>query len=134
MADEVSKAVAAAASLAASDNAPATIFDKILAKEIPATIVHEDELCLAFEDVAPQAPTHMLMIPKVRAGLTGISKATPDHGSVLGHMMVEAGKLGSQHCPRGFRLVVNDGADGAQSVYHLHIHILGGRQMSWPPG
>lgn len=134
MADEVARAVAAAASLAASDSAPATLFDKIISKEIPADVVYEDEVCLAFKDISPQAPTHMLMIPKVRAGLTGISKAVPEHAACLGHMMVQAGKLGAQHCPRGFRLVVNDGSDGAQSVYHLHIHILGGRQMAWPPG
>eukprot|EP00747_Dinoflagellata_sp_TGD_P164468 gnl/TRDRNA2_/TRDRNA2_184448_c0_seq1.p2 gnl/TRDRNA2_/TRDRNA2_184448_c0~~gnl/TRDRNA2_/TRDRNA2_184448_c0_seq1.p2 ORF type:complete len:133 (-),score=38.02 gnl/TRDRNA2_/TRDRNA2_184448_c0_seq1:108-506(-) len=132
MADEVAKAAEAAAAF--RDDAPPTIFDKIIKKEIPSTVVYEDDLCLAFKDISPQAPTHMLLIPKVRAGLTGISKAAPDHKAVLGHMMVEAGRLGSKHCPGGFRLVVNDGKDGCQSVYHLHIHILGGRQMSWPPG
>jgi len=84
--------------------------------------------------VAPQAPTHVLLIPKVRAGLTQIRRATDDHATLLGHMMVQAGSIGVRECPDGFRLVINDGAQGAQSVYHLHIHILGGRQMTWPPG
>ncbi len=76
----------------------------------------------------------MLLIPKLRAGLTQICHSTAANAPVLGHMMVKAGELGKQHCPNGFRLVINDGAEGAQSVYHLHIHILGGRQMNWPPG
>lgn len=126
---EVSRAAAAA-----GDAGKPTIFDKIISKEIPADVVYEDEVCLAFRDVAPQAPTHMLLIPKVRAGLTGISKAVPANAAVLGHMMVQAGRLGAEHCPSGFRLVVNDGPQGAQSVYHLHVHLLGGKQMGWPPG
>jgi histidine triad (HIT) family protein len=120
--------------LAEADTAPPTIFDKIIAKQIPSTVVYEDDLCLVFKDISPQAPTHMLCIPKVRAGLTQISKATEAHASLLGHLMVQAGRIGAQHCPKGFRLVINDGDNGAQTVYHLHIHILGGRQMSWPPG
>ena len=76
----------------------------------------------------------MLLIPKIRAGLTQISKANDDHEKILGRLMIRAGKLGAELCPNGFRLAVNDGAEGAQSVYHLHIHILGGRQMKWPPG
>ena len=129
-----SSEVGAARAAAGNAGEPTTVFDKILSKQTPAEIVHEDELCLAFADVAPQAPTHLLVIPKVRAGLTSICNATPEHASVLGHMMVQAGKLGAKLCPDGFRLVVNDGADGAQSVHHLHIHVLGGRQMGWPPG
>ena len=132
MSDEVAKAHAAAA---AADTGAPTIFDKIIAKQIPSTIVHEDDVCLAFKDISPQAPTHILVIPKVRAGLTGISKSTHEaHDAVLGHMMVEAAKIGRECCPTGYRLVVNEGADGAQSVFHLHIHVLGGRQMTWPPG
>eukprot|EP00450_Noctiluca_scintillans_P019166 CAMPEP_0194536970 /NCGR_PEP_ID=MMETSP0253-20130528/76082_1 /TAXON_ID=2966 /ORGANISM="Noctiluca scintillans" /LENGTH=137 /DNA_ID=CAMNT_0039382945 /DNA_START=26 /DNA_END=439 /DNA_ORIENTATION=- len=119
---------------AIGDTAPPTIFDKILKREIPASVVYEDELCLAFNDVNPQASTHILLIPKVRAGLSGISKATPEHAAILGHMMVQAGRIGKETCPSGYRLVVNDGPDGCQSVWHLHIHILGGRQMRWPPG
>merc|ERR1719217_1202315 len=130
--DEAAKAAAAAD--AGDDTADDTIFGKIVRKEIPCDIVFEDDLCLCFNDINPQAPVHMLLIPKERNGLTGISKAEDRHAAVLGHMMVQAGKLGSQHCPDGFRLVVNDGKEGCQSVYHLHIHILGGRQMAWPPG
>mmetsp|Transcript_104414 Transcript_104414/g.185675 ORF Transcript_104414/g.185675 Transcript_104414/m.185675 type:complete len:134 (+) Transcript_104414:29-430(+) len=133
MSDEAAKAIAAAAA-GGGDGAPATIFDKIIAKEIPSDVVFEDEHCLAFKDINPQAPVHILVIPKVRDGLTGISKATTGNKAVLGHMMVEAGRIGRENCPDGFRLVVNDGKDGCQTVYHLHIHILGGRGMTWPPG
>eukprot|EP00933_Yihiella_yeosuensis_P081113 TRINITY_DN94655_c0_g1_i1.p1 TRINITY_DN94655_c0_g1~~TRINITY_DN94655_c0_g1_i1.p1 ORF type:complete len:133 (-),score=28.16 TRINITY_DN94655_c0_g1_i1:136-534(-) len=132
MSDEAAKAEAAAA--AGADSAPDTIFGKILRKEIPSDCVYEDDLCYAFRDVNPQAPVHILVIPKERNGLTGICKSTADHKAVLGHMMVEAGRIGQAECPGGYRLVVNDGVDGCQSVYHLHIHILGGRKMSWPPG
>ena len=131
---EVEKAKAAAVERAAQDSAPPTVFDKIVAKQIPAKVVHEDELCLGFVDAGPQAPVHLLLIPKVRAGMTQLSQASAANAPVLGHMMVVAGELGKAHCPNGFRIVVNDGADGAQSVYHLHLHILGGRQMQWPPG
>eukprot|EP00425_Heterocapsa_triquetra_P003124 CAMPEP_0195059106 /NCGR_PEP_ID=MMETSP0448-20130528/6677_1 /TAXON_ID=66468 /ORGANISM="Heterocapsa triquestra, Strain CCMP 448" /LENGTH=131 /DNA_ID=CAMNT_0040089317 /DNA_START=77 /DNA_END=472 /DNA_ORIENTATION=- len=131
MADEVAKAQAAKKP---SDGEPDTIFGRIVRKEIPSDIVHEDDLCLAFKDVNPQAPVHVLMIPKDRDGLTGICEAQPRHAEVLGHMMVQAGRIGNEMCPQGFRLVVNDGKQGCQSVYHLHIHILGGRQMNWPPG
>ena len=123
-----------AAATSHADGAPPTIFDRILAKQIPSETVHEDDLCYAFNDISPQAPTHVLLIPKVRAGLTQIRHAAPAHTELLGHMMLTAGELGSKLCPDGFRLVVNDGKEGAQSVYHLHIHILGGRQLSWPPG
>lgn len=134
MADEVARAIAAAKTAAAHDTAPPTIFDRIINKQIPSTVVHDDELCLGFKDISPQAPTHMLLIPKLRAGLTQIRHATADNAPVLGHMMVVAGQLGQKYCPNGFRLVINDGADGCQSVYHVHVHILGGRQMNWPPG
>mmetsp|Transcript_82026 Transcript_82026/g.235659 ORF Transcript_82026/g.235659 Transcript_82026/m.235659 type:complete len:140 (+) Transcript_82026:73-492(+) len=139
MSDEDAKARAAADAIGLKeasdrDSAPATIFDKILAKQIPSNPAFEDELCYAFHDIAPQAPVHVLLIPKVRAGLSQLSNATDDHKALLGHLMLKAGELGRQLCPEGFRLIVNDGADGAQSVYHLHIHILGGRQMKWPPG
>ena len=122
------------AGLKAGDAEPRTSFDKILAKEISSDTVHDDDLCYAFKDIAPQAPVHVLLIPKERAGLTQIRNAKDDHAGLLGHMMVVAGSLGNQLCPDGFRLVINDGKQGAQSVYHLHIHILGGRQLGWPPG
>ena len=118
-----------------NDTAKATIFDKILAKQIPSTAVYEDELCYAFRDINPQAPTHVLLIPKLRAGLTQIQKANMNHAALLGHMMVKAGEIGKKECgANGFRLVINDGNNGGQAVYHLHIHILGGRQLAWPPG
>ena len=132
MADEVSKSAAAAAT--ADDGAP-TIFDKIIAKEIPSDIVHEDDQCLAFRDIAPQAPVHILVIPKVRDGLTQLSKAREDQAGLLGHLLYTAQAIAQQEkLDDGFRIVINDGKQGCQSVYHLHVHILGGRQMGWPPG
>lgn len=130
--DEVSKAILAAASI--TDDAPATIFDKIVAGDIPCNKVYEDEFSLAFRDINPQAPVHCLVIPKQRNGLTQLSKAQECQKELLGHLMYVASQIGKQECPNGFRLVVNDGVDAAQSVYHLHIHVLGGRQMGWPPG
>ena len=127
--NEVEKAQAAA-----GDAGAPTIFDKLLSGAIPSDKVYEDDQVYAFRDVNPQAPVHMLVIPKVRDGLTQLSKARTDQKALLGHLMYVAGQLGQQECPNGFRLVVNDGVQGSQSVYHLHIHILGGRQMGWPPG
>lgn len=134
--DEVQKAQEAADALAAGkgDGEPATIFDKIISKDIPADVIYEDDLCLAFRDINPQAPVHFLVIPKSRDGLTQLSKAREDQKELIGHLMYVAQDLGSKECPGGFRLTVNDGKDGAQSVYHLHIHVMGGRQMNWPPG
>ena len=119
--DEVQKAKEAAASNAGGDGAPPTIFDKILSGDIPANKIHDDDLCIAFRDVNPQAPVHFLVIPKNRDGLTQLSKARDDQKELLGHMMYVAQMLGKEECPGGFRVVVNDGSDGAQSVYHLHI-------------
>ncbi|CAG4957922.1 unnamed protein product [Parnassius mnemosyne] len=111
-----------------------TIFGKILRKEIPAKFVYEDDQCVAFNDVNPQAPTHILVIP--RKPIPQLSKATDDDEQLLGHLMIAARKIAANEGldKTGFRLVINDGKNGAQSVYHLHIHILGGRQMGWPPG
>ncbi|GMI23753.1 hypothetical protein TeGR_g6998, partial [Tetraparma gracilis] len=106
----------------------------ILDGSIPSTKVHEDEHCLAFRDIAPAAPTHVVLIPKEKAGMSQLSKATPANKEVLGHLMLVAGEIGRKECPEGFRVVVNDGVQGAQSVYHLHLHVIGGRQMAWPPG
>jgi len=132
---EVAKAVAAAASAAKSEDTDApTLFDKLVSGDIPCTKVYEDDIALAFRDVNPQAPVHILVIPKHRNGLTMLSKAVGSQKEVLGHLLFVAGQVGKAECPKGFRLVVNDGPDGAQSVYHLHIHVLGGRQMHWPPG
>ena len=111
----------------------ATLFSKIIAREIPAEIVYEDEHCLAFRDINPQAPTHVLLIPKRE--LPRLADAGPDARDLLGHLMLAAGivarQLGVEHA---FRLVVNNGADAGQSVFHLHLHILAGRPFRWPPG
>jgi histidine triad (HIT) family protein len=127
---EVSNAQNAAS---ADDNAP-TIFDKLLSGDIPSTVIYQDDVAFCFQDVNPQAPFHALVIPKERDGLTQLIKMQESQKEKIGHLMWVAQKVGQQHCPDGFRLVVNDGKEGAQSVYHLHIHILGGRQMQWPPG
>jgi len=116
------------------DTAPATIFDKIIAKEIPSDIVFEDDHCLVFKDVNPQAPTHLLVIPKKREGLTQLRHATEDHKGMLGHMMATVASVVREHKLEGYRLVVNDGESAGQTVFHLHMHILAGRPLTWPPG
>mmetsp|Transcript_124109 Transcript_124109/g.241812 ORF Transcript_124109/g.241812 Transcript_124109/m.241812 type:complete len:178 (+) Transcript_124109:47-580(+) len=131
--DEVERARSAAVGRP-NDTDPPTIFDKILAKEIPAKVVHEDETCFAFRDVNPQGPVHVLVIPRHRDGLTQLSKAREDQEGLLGHLLLVAGRIGKAECPEGFRIVINDGVHGAQSVYHLHVHVIGGRQLTWPPG
>mmetsp|Transcript_31419 Transcript_31419/g.38593 ORF Transcript_31419/g.38593 Transcript_31419/m.38593 type:complete len:181 (-) Transcript_31419:90-632(-) len=130
--DEVQLAKEAAESR--TDTAPETIFDKIIRKEIPSKIVFEDDRALAFRDVSPQAPVHVLVIPKVRDGLTQLQNAREDQEALLGHLLYVASRVGKEECPGGYRIVINDGKDGAQSVYHLHLHVMGGRQMTWPPG
>ena len=111
----------------------ATIFGKVISREIPANIVYEDEHCLAFTDINPQAPTHVLLIP--RKEIPRLVDATPEDKAVLGHMMVAAGEIARKlGVGDAFRLVVNNGADAGQSVFHLHMHILGGRRLGWPPG
>ena len=132
---EEAAAAAAAGQGAAVDGGAETIFDKIIRKEIPANIVYEDDDVLAFHDVAPQAPTHILFIPKHRDGLTQISNAQERHQAILGKLMYTATVVAKQEkLDNGYRLVVNNGKEGCQSVYHLHLHLLGGRQMTWPPG
>jgi len=110
-----------------------TIFKRIIDGEIPADLVHDDAHCLAFRDVSPQAPTHVLVIPKREiAGLHELSAADAE---LLGHIWTVIPQLGRQlGLEQGYRVVVNCGAEGGQSVDHLHFHILGGRQMQWPPG
>ncbi|KAL5719516.1 Histidine triad nucleotide-binding protein 1 [Ranunculus cassubicifolius] len=123
------------AALNAVPNDSPTIFDKIIKKEIPSTIVFEDDKVLAFRDISPQAPTHILIIPKVRDGLTGLSKAEERHTEILGHLLYTAKVVAKQEgLEDGFRIVINDGPTGCQSVYHIHVHLIGGRQMNWPPG
>ncbi|MEQ1773100.1 MAG: histidine triad nucleotide-binding protein [Burkholderiales bacterium] len=110
-----------------------TIFTKIIAREIPAKIVYEDDLCLAFHDVNPQAPTHVLLIPKKE--IARLVDATPEDQALLGHLMITANKIARQlGVGDAFRLAVNNGADAGQSVFHLHLHILAGRAFKWPPG
>mmetsp|Transcript_18088 Transcript_18088/g.22804 ORF Transcript_18088/g.22804 Transcript_18088/m.22804 type:complete len:201 (+) Transcript_18088:3-605(+) len=130
---EVGKAQEAAQQIESNTE---TIFDKIVRKEIPADIIHEDDKCIAFHDVNPQAPVHFLVIPKDKDGLSQLSNARSDQKELLGHLMFTAQEVAKQlELDReGFRVVVNDGRNGAQSVYHLHIHVMGGRQMTWPPG
>lgn len=137
MADEKAAALKAAA-VKAKDAAEAgepTLFDKIISKQIPSTVVYEDESVMAFRDISPQGPVHIILIPKDRDGLTQLSKAEERHTEVLGHLLVTAAKVARQEgLKEGFRLVINDGVQGCQSVYHLHLHLIGGRQMNWPPG
>lgn len=110
-----------------------TIFQRIIDKEIPAKIVHEDDLCLAFHDVAPQAPTHVLVIPK--KPLTNLAAAGNQDQVLLGHLLLTAKQVAEQlGLSNGYRTVINCGRDGGQSVDHLHIHVLGGRALHWPPG
>ncbi|CAA6661936.1 unnamed protein product [Spirodela intermedia] len=124
------------AALAAVPSDAPTVFDMIIKKEIPSTVVYEDDKALAFRDIAPQAPTHIVIIPKVKDGLTGISKAEPRHVEILGHLLYVAKLVAKQEGidQSGYRVVINDGRNGCQSVFHLHVHLLGGRQMNWPPG
>ncbi|MFK7734932.1 MAG: histidine triad nucleotide-binding protein [Pirellulaceae bacterium] len=111
-----------------------TIFSKIIRKEIPANIVHEDESCLAFHDVSPQAPIHVLVIPK--KPIENVAGIEAEDAALLGHIWTTipkiAAKLGLEDS--GYRVVVNCGKDGGQSVDHLHYHLLGGRSLTWPPG
>lgn len=110
-----------------------TIFAKIIRREIPATIVFEDDLCLAFRDVNPQAPVHILLIPKQsHARLVDVPAGEQ---ALLGHLLLKAAEIARKEgVGNAFRLVVNNGAGAGQSVFHLHLHILGGRPMAWPPG
>ncbi len=111
-----------------------TLFEKICDREIPADIVHEDELCVCFKDIAPQAPVHLLLVP--RKPVPRIAEAADEDRDLIGHLFLTARRIAKEQGlgDSGFRLVVNNGADGGEAVPHLHIHILGGRQMTWPPG
>lgn len=111
-----------------------TIFKKIIDREIPADIVYEDDLCLAFRDVSPQAPVHVLLIPKKEVENVGALSATDQQ--LAGHLLLKAGEIARELGvdQSGYRLVANIGQHGGQSVNHLHLHILAGRQMKWPPG
>lgn len=110
-----------------------TIFKRIIDREIPAQIVHEDELCLAFVDVTPQAPTHVLLIPKKE--IASLDQVADNDAALMGHLIVTIRKLAAQlQLEDGYRVVANCGPYAGQSVDHLHFHILGGRPLAWPPG
>ena len=110
-----------------------TLFERIAEKEIPANLVYEDEHVIAFRDIHPQAPTHILIVP--RKPIPRIAEATPADQAVLGHLLLKAAEVAKQvGLTNGYRLVINNGPDGGESVPHLHCHILGGRPMTWPPG
>jgi histidine triad (HIT) family protein len=111
-----------------------TLFEKIIAREIPADIVFEDDQCLAFRDISPQAPVHILIIPK--KPIARIGDAQADDQSLLGHLLLTAAEIARREniAPTGYRLVINNGPHGGETVPHLHIHLLGGRHLTWPPG
>ena len=113
-----------------------TLFERIVAREIPAEIVHEDDLCIAFKDIDPQAPTHILVVPK--KPIPRVGEATDDDGSTLGHLLLTARQIARDldvaSPDKGFRIVINNGRDGGESVPHLHVHLLAGRPLTWPPG
>lgn len=110
-----------------------TIFSKIIRREIPADIVYEDDLAIAFRDIAPKAPIHILVIPKEL--IAQLSHAESKDHALMGHLLLTAKRVAAQvGLDKGYRVVINDGVDGGQTVSHLHLHILGGRQMQWPPG
>ncbi|KAJ8389742.1 hypothetical protein AAFF_G00114480 [Aldrovandia affinis] len=131
--DEVTKAQLADEARKKYGNPAPTIFSKVIDKSIQADIIYEDDQCLAFRDISPQAPVHFLVIP--RTPIPRISEAKDDEEQLLGHLLVVAKNVAKKEgLLDGYRLVINDGKQGAQSVYHLHIHVLGGRQLKWPPG
>ena len=111
-----------------------TLFEKIVAREIPAAIVYEDDLVLAIRDINPQAPVHVLIFPK--KPVPRIAEATPDNQKLLGHLLLKAAEVADKLglTKGGYRLVINNGPDGGETVPHLHCHILGGRRLAWPPG
>ena len=110
-----------------------TIFTKIINREIPADIVYEDDLCLAFRDITPQAPVHVLLIPK--KPVESLDSLDEDDQQLCGHLLRMVPKIASElELNNGYRTVINTGKEGGQTVFHLHIHILGGRDLQWPPG
>lgn len=111
-----------------------TIFERIIARDLPAIVIYEDELVLGFRDVNPKAPTHVLLVPK--KPIPRLAEAQPEDGQLLGHLLLKAAEVAAQLGLQrsGYRLVINNGPDAGESVPHLHCHILGGRPMAWPPG
>ncbi|KAK6587646.1 histidine triad (HIT) family zinc binding [Cryptosporidium xiaoi] len=111
-----------------------SIFDRIINGEIQCNKIYEDDFCISFYDINPVAPVHALLVPKKRNGLTRLSNATEDHKDILGHLMTKVPVVAKLLNLKDFRIVINDGEEACQSVFHLHIHILGGRNFTWPPG
>jgi histidine triad (HIT) family protein len=111
-----------------------TLFEKIIAHEIPATVIYEDNLVFAIRDINPQAPKHVLIVPK--KPIPRLAEAGPEDQQILGHLLLKAAELADKLGLKesGYRLVINNGEDGGETVPHLHVHILGGRHMAWPPG
>jgi len=110
-----------------------TLFERIIAGDIPAKLAHQDELCVALHDINPQAPTHLLVIP--RKPIPRLALATAEEQAVLGHLLLVAAQLARDlNLAQGFRIVINNGPHGGESVPHLHVHLLGGRPLAWPPG
>ncbi len=109
-----------------------TLFEKIIARQIPASIVYEDAWCVAFRDISPQAPTHILCVP--RKAIEKVADAVEDDVELLGRVLLGAASAARQEGLEGYRLVINNGESAGQTVFHLHVHVLGGRRMSWPPG
>jgi histidine triad (HIT) family protein len=111
-----------------------TLFEKICDKEIPAALVHEDERCVAFRDISPQAPLHILIVPRKALPRVGLAELGDE--ALLGHLLLTAAEVARREgvADSGYRLVINHGRDGGEAIPHLHIHLLGGRQLEWPPG
>ncbi len=111
-----------------------TLFEKIATRAIPAEIVFEDEVCFAFRDIAPAAPIHILVVPK--RVIPRVAASVPEDRETLGHLLVTAAAIAKAEGidESGFRIVINNGTDGGETIPHLHVHLLGGRRMSWPPG
>lgn len=111
-----------------------TLFQKIIDREIPAKIAHEDDLCIAIHDINPQAPIHVLVIPK--KAIARVAAATPADQGILGHLLLTAGNLAKKLgvSETGYRLVINSGPNAGETVPHMHVHLLGQRQLTWPPG
>jgi len=111
-----------------------TLFEKICDQEIPATLVHEDDRCVAFRDISPQAPVHILIVPRKAVPRVGVAEAADE--ALLGHLLLTAAQVARREgvADSGYRLVINNGRHGGEAVPHLHVHLLGGRQLAWPPG
>ncbi len=111
-----------------------SIFTRIIDRKIPAAIVYEDDECIAFKDIDPKAPVHILLVPKRE--IPSLAEVTEKDKSLLGHLLIKASEIARNHgvSDSGYRIVINTNKEGGQEVYHVHLHILGGRQMNWPPG